>query len=173
MGVYIGELQLAATPCLGDWKITVNVDEEVQPFSDSQLIDKTYNELFQTSEKVFEVAEYVLPKFEVTVIGPKAATYADGELTINVKAVYTYGENVKGVAVVVISRNNYWDPTPQPPIAQKQVDINGNAVAQFKMDSELKISSQNWQDDFKVTASVTEALTGSVNQIYKTIIDVY
>lgn len=29
MGVYIGELQLAATPCLGDWKINVNVDDAV------------------------------------------------------------------------------------------------------------------------------------------------
>lgn len=29
MGVYIGELKLGSTPCLGEWKISVNVDNEV------------------------------------------------------------------------------------------------------------------------------------------------
>lgn len=71
----------------------------------------------------------------------------------------------------MISRNNDWDPTPQPPIVQKQVDINGNAVAQFDMKSELKITSDNWQDDLKVTVAVTEGLTGSVIQIYRKRID--
>lgn len=28
-GVYVGELQLGSTPCLGDWRINVNVDNEV------------------------------------------------------------------------------------------------------------------------------------------------
>lgn len=110
---------------------------------------------------MFEVAEYVLPKFEVTVTAPKDATYADGTLLINIKSLYTYGESVKGVAQVVVSRYNSWDPTPQSPIVQKQVDINGNGVVEFQMETELKITSQNWQDDFKVTATVTEALTGS------------
>lgn len=120
----------------------------------------------QPSEKKIEIAEYVLPKFEVTVIAPKDATYADGTVNINIKATYTYGENVKGVAQVIVSRSNSWDPTPQPTIVQKQVDIDGNAVAQFQIESELKITSQNWQDEFKVTVAVTEALTGSVNQIF-------
>lgn len=91
---------------------------------------------------------------------PKAVTYSDGTLTIAIKALYTYGQNVKGVAQVVVTRNNNWDPSPQPAIVQKQVNIDGNAIAEFKMDSELKISSQNWQDEFKVTVSVAEALTG-------------
>lgn len=167
MGVYVGTLQLASTPCLGDWKISVDVDDEVWIFTSDNEKNKNIkiNECFQSSEKVFEVAEYVLPKFEVTVTAPKDSTYADGTLTITMKALYTYGENVKGVAQVVVTRNNYWDPTPQPPIVQKQVNIDGNAVAEFQMQSELKISSQDGQDDFKVTVSVTEALTGLVNRI--------
>lgn len=107
----------------------------------------------------------MLPKFEVTVTAPKDVTYADGKLIVSVKALYTYGESVKGVAQVAISRNNYWDSTDQP-VIEKQVNIDGNAVAEFQMDSELKISEQNWQDDFKVTVSVTEGLTGECSAQY-------
>ncbi|KAJ6633451.1 CD109 antigen [Pseudolycoriella hygida] len=142
-GIHIGSLQLADTPCLGNWKINVNVDDE-------------------SSEKIFEVAEYVLPKFEVTVTAPKDSTYSDGALMISIKALYTYGENVKGAATVTITRNYPWDPSPQPTIAQKTVNIDGNAVAQFNIASELKVNENNWQDDFKVTVAVTEALTGVV-----------
>ncbi|KAG4071650.1 hypothetical protein HA402_011804 [Bradysia odoriphaga] len=143
MGVYVGELQLGTTPCLGIWKINVDVDNE-------------------SSAKEFEVAEYVLPKFEVTVTAPKDATYSDGTLRITAKAIYTYGQPVKGVAQVTVSRNNIWDPTPQPAIAQKQVDIDGTATAEFQIVADLKLSPDNWQDDLKVTVSVTEALTGVV-----------
>lgn len=73
---------------------------------------------------------------------------------------------MKGVAQVTVSRYNSWDPTPQPTIVQKQVDIDGNAVAQFQIESDLKVTSQNWQDEFQITVAVTEALTGSVNQIF-------
>lgn len=113
---------------------------------------------------MFEVAEYVLPKFEVTVTAPKDSTYSDKTLRINVKALYTYGKNVKGVVVVAISQPNYsWNPTPQPTIVQKQVAIDGSAYVEFDLASELQVNPQNWQDDFDVTASVTEELTGSVN----------
>lgn len=164
MGVYVGELQLGSTPVLGNWKITVNVDNEVlfpATIYYSCLWWTSSNFLFlQSAEKIFEVDEYVLPKFEVTAIAPKDSTYADGTLKITAKAMYTYGQPVKGVALFVITRNYYWDSTPQTPIAQKQINIDGTAIAEFDMASELKISENNWQDDFKVTITVTEGLTG-------------
>lgn len=64
------------------------------------------------------------------------------------------------MAQFVVTRNYYWDPTPQPVIAQKQVNIDGTATAEFQIVSELKLNPDNWQDDLKVTVSVTEALTG-------------
>lgn len=143
MGVYVGELQLGSTPCLGIWKINVDVDNE-------------------SSTKEYEVAEYVLPKFEVIVTAPKDATYADGTLRITAKALYTYGQPVKGVAQVTVTRNYYWDTTPQPAIVQKQINIDGTATVEFEIATELKLSPDNWQDDLKVTVSLTEALTGVV-----------
>lgn len=116
----------------------------------------------KSSAKDFEVAEYVLPKFEVVVTPPKAPTYSDGTLTISVKVTYTYGQPVKGVAQFVVTRNNYWDPSPQPAIAQKQVSIDGTGSAEFQIVSDLKLSADNWQDDLKITVSFTEELTGKI-----------
>ncbi len=140
----MGELQLGSSPCLGNWKINVDVDGDAG------------------ADKEFEVAEYVLPKFEVTVLAPKDSTYSDGTLKLTATAIYTYGQPVKGTAQFVITRNYYWDPTPQPAIAQKQVPIDGTGIAEFQIESDLKVNSNNWQDDFLVTVSVTEALTGVV-----------
>ena len=66
-GVFSGELQLSDVPVLGDWNITVSVTGE------------SFN-------KMFEVAEYVLPKFEVTVDAPAHATFKDSQLVATVHA---------------------------------------------------------------------------------------
>ncbi|XP_062866790.1 complement C3-like [Trichomycterus rosablanca] len=50
----------------------------------------------------FEVKEYVLPSFEVTLTPSKSFFYVDdGELEVTINARYLFGENVEGVAYVV------------------------------------------------------------------------
>lgn len=110
--------------------------------------------------KAFEVAEYVLPKFEVTVSAPKDLTYSDQAVRLTVNAKYTYGENVKGTALVSVT-SQAWSATPAAPIIERKADINGNGFVEFQM-ADLKVSSQNWQDSFNVKASFTESLTGKV-----------
>lgn len=102
----------------------------------------------------------MLPKFEVIVSTPKDVVYSDGALRVTIKATYTYGKAVKGVAQVTVSRKSYWDPTPQPVIAQKQVNIDGTANAEFQIVSDLKLNPDNYQDELDVKVMVTEALTG-------------
>lgn len=61
---------------------------------------------------------------------------------------------------MTVTRPNYpWQSEPSPTITQKQVDINGNANAQLQL-SDLQANPQNWQDEYEITVSVTEALTG-------------
>lgn len=108
--------------------------------------------------KEFEIAEYVLPKFEVTVTAPKDLTYSDSSFRLNINAKYTYGENVKGTALVSIT-SQAWSPTAVAPIIERKVEINGNGYVEFQM-AELKVSPQHWQDTFNVKASLTESLTG-------------
>ncbi|ROT62853.1 TEP isoform 2 [Penaeus vannamei] len=66
-GVWSGELLLAEEPVLGRWNITVDV-------------------LGQTTSRFFEVAYYVLPKFEVVVDLPEYATFDQKEFTATVNA---------------------------------------------------------------------------------------
>lgn len=139
MGVFTQELQLSTNPPLGIWKINVDVDS-------------------QTRSKEFEIAEYVLPKFEVTVSAPNDLTYSDRLVRLTIGAKYTYGEKVKGTAVVSITSQS-WTATPAKPVIERTVEINGNGYAEFQM-AELKVNPQNYQDSFNVKAAFAESLTG-------------
>lgn len=66
-GILIGELELSQSPVLGNWKIIANVGD-------------------QTFEKEFEVAEYVLPNFEVTIDSPKHVQFKESKITATVHA---------------------------------------------------------------------------------------
>ena len=66
-GIFNGEIELSESPVLGTWKITANVGD-------------------QTFQKEFEVAEYVLPNFEVTIDAPKHFTFKDSKITATIYA---------------------------------------------------------------------------------------
>lgn len=139
-GVYTQELQLSTNPPLGIWNINVDVDNQVRL-------------------KAFEIAEYVLPKFEVSVAAPKDSTYADRSIRLTVNAKYTYGGNVKGTALVSITSQS-WSATPSP-IIERKVEVNGIGYVEFLL-SELKVNPRNGQETFDVTAAFTESLTGTI-----------
>ncbi|KAG4076804.1 hypothetical protein HA402_009150 [Bradysia odoriphaga] len=143
MGIFVEELQLSTNPPLGLWNINVDVDN-------------------QTRLKAFEVAEYVLPKFEVTVTAPKDLIYTDRSVRLAINAKYTYGGNVKGTTLVSITSQS-WTATPSSAetLIERKFEINGNGYVEFLV-SELKVSPLSYQDSFDVKASVTESLTGKV-----------
>lgn len=68
-GVFNGELELSKSPVLGDWTIVALVENE-------------------QVEKKFLVAEYVLPKFEVTITTPEHVTFKEGKIVATVHARY-------------------------------------------------------------------------------------
>ncbi|KAK3100032.1 hypothetical protein FSP39_013711 [Pinctada imbricata] len=77
-GVYTDYMTMSDHPVLGDWKIKV----------------KQGNEKY---EKTFTVDEYVLPKFEVSIIfGKPFHLSSDGAYKGKIKAMYTFGKPVKG-----------------------------------------------------------------------------
>lgn len=66
-GIFNGELELSQSPVLGDWEIVANIGN-------------------QTFKKGIQVAEYVLPKFEVSIDSPAHATFKEGKITVFVNA---------------------------------------------------------------------------------------
>ncbi|XP_054284946.1 CD109 antigen-like isoform X2 [Macrosteles quadrilineatus] len=141
-GVYSGELELSSSPVLGDWNISVSVAG--QSFSQS-----------------FQVAEYILPKFEVTVDVPKHATFKDSRVVATVRAKYTYGKQVKGEATIS-AYPAYFSSVLQPiftaPV-RKVVNIDGKAVVEFDIVKELRLTDE-YERAVQFDVAVEEALTG-------------
>lgn len=141
-GVFSSELKLSDAPVLGDWKFEVEVMGTKQ-------------------EKTVEVAEYVLPKFEVTVDMPSHAVFKDGKIKATIRSKYTFGKPVKGEATVS-AYPTLWvgsvQPFAQDSIVRKVVPIDGKATVEFDIKKELGIEEE-YERDFVVEAIVEEELT--------------
>lgn len=60
--VYSDEMEFSSFPELGEWSINVDVDGEVHT-------------------KTFEIAEYIVPKFNVEIDTKKDVAYSDGKIS--------------------------------------------------------------------------------------------
>ncbi|XP_015601908.1 CD109 antigen isoform X2 [Cephus cinctus] len=141
-GVFTGELELSESPVLGNWKIVTNV------------VDQTF-------EKEFQVAEYVLPKFEVTIEAPKHGTFKDSKVTATVYAKYTYGKAVKGEATITAYPDIFSgliQPIFRTPV-RKVVPIDGKVTVDFDIATELRLTDE-YERPVQLDVAVEEALTG-------------
>lgn len=143
-GVYQNELQLSDSPVMGDWMIHIKVNggEEVT--------------------KTFEVAEYVLPKYEVIVDSNPHVTFKDGKVRATVRAKYTYGKPVKGKATIS-AYPVLWlgavQPFIQDNIVRKVVEVDGKGSAEFDIREELKLGG-DYERFVNIEAIFEEELTG-------------
>jgi CD109 antigen len=151
-GVFKGDLKLSKEPILGMWLLHFSVG------SDNNK---------QMHSKVWEVAEYVLPKFEVISSQPVVNTYKSGKLIFGVEAKYTYGKPVKGTLTVAIYNQEYstwtsWGSTgPRPEqYNYKIIPIDGKAVVELDL-KELKIDTSTTYTRYQYfELIVMEELTG-------------
>ncbi|XP_054460442.1 complement C3-like [Anoplopoma fimbria] len=85
-GMHSGDFQLAEIVSPGLWKVVTKFQSNPQ----------------QSYSAEFEVKEYVLPSFEVKLTPRSSFFYVDSEeLTVNIRAVYLFGQEVDGTAYVV------------------------------------------------------------------------
>ncbi|XP_050479205.1 thioester-containing protein 1 allele R1-like isoform X2 [Bombus huntii] len=141
-GIFNAEIELSEYPVLGTWKITANIGD-------------------QTFEKDFEVAEYVLPNFEVIIDAPKHFTFKESKITATIYAKYTYGKPVKGEATVTAYPDIFSDviqPIYQQPI-RKVIPINGKIVVDFDIHDELRLTDE-YERPVMLDVTVEESLTG-------------
>ncbi|XP_014472781.1 PREDICTED: CD109 antigen-like isoform X2 [Dinoponera quadriceps] len=140
-GIFSSELELSVSPVLGNWKIVANVGD-------------------QTFEKAFEVAEYVLPNFEVTIDSPKHSTFKESKVTATIYAKYTYGKPVKGEATITAFPDIFSgviQPIFQQPV-RKVVPIDGKVTVDFDIRSELRLTDE-YDRPIMIDAVVEETLT--------------
>lgn len=141
-GVVSEELQLSSYPVLGDWHITVEVMGEVKKYK-------------------FEVAEYILPKFDVTIDTPKHQYFQDGKIRATIRTKYTYGRPVKGEVTVAVYPKTYgsFQPFANNLITRKVSKIDGKAYFDFDIAKELNVK-EDYEQAMIMEAIVEEEFTG-------------
>jgi CD109 antigen len=140
-GFFSGELQLSDQPPLGTWTIHVRVDDEGDETS-----------------KSFEVAEYILPKFEV-IISTKSNVALDEKIRIGFKAKYTYGKEIlNGTVTVSIESANSWDYYQARKFSKTQ-DLKEKDV-EVGIKKDLNLMEIWYQHDLIVTVAVRDGVTG-------------
>lgn len=148
LGVISKTFQLSSHPILGDWSIQVQVNDQ---------------QYYQS----FEVSEYVLPKFEVTLQTPLYCSLNAKNLSGTVTAKYTYGKPVKGHVTLTFLSLSVWREKKN---ITKTFEINGSANFSFydkEMKEVLDLSDEHSvhmdlaiPGPIEIVATVTESLTG-------------
>ena len=108
------------------------------------------------------MAEYVLPKYEVTVDSPAHVSFKDGKIRATVRAKYTYGKLVKGTATVSafpVLWHGGIQPFIQDNIVRKVVKVDGKGTVEFDIKDELKIDGE-YERNVQIEAIFEEELTG-------------
>lgn len=142
-GVFKNELQLSDEPVLGTWTIHVKVDGGDE------------------AQKSFEVAEYVLPKFEVIItIKPNVAF--NEKTIISFSAEYTYGKKIiNGSAMVNVEVVEGWNFLNTAQKFSKQQSLKDSTnVVELDIQKDLNINQIWYQLESKVTVTVKDGLTG-------------
>ncbi|KAK2815855.1 hypothetical protein Q5P01_026322 [Channa striata] len=116
-GIYSGTYKLGEIVSQGLWKVVAKFHSNPQ----------------QSYYAEFEVREYVLPSFEVSLTSQSPFFYVDSkELTINIKATYLFGEPVDGTAYVVFGIINEDQKRGLPASLQRVTIVRGEGVAKLK-----------------------------------------
>jgi len=143
-GVHQNELQLSDLPVMGNWSVHVEVDAKKE------------------GRKVFEVAEYVLPKFEFTIDANPDANFKDGKIRATVKAKYTFGKIAKGNATItaVAKSIEFYNQENQFRTISKKVEVDGKKHVEFDIEKELGINYKKCEYTVYLRGTFTEELSG-------------
>lgn len=137
-------MQLSSQPVLGDWTIVV------------QVLDQKFT-------KVFTVAEYILPTFDVDVILPSYATYNSSDKVVaTIKATYTYGKPVKGEVTLTVQPRVRYNRLTVRPLEQFQTKVHLDGSVDIPVDvvKDLSLKTDFFDREIEFFALVEETHTG-------------
>ncbi|XP_059152580.1 CD109 antigen-like isoform X3 [Physella acuta] len=145
-GVVENSLELSDQPMYGTWRISVKLSDT----SDSESMS-------------FDVLDYNLPRFEVSVILPPYGIVSDTLLTGSVKAKYTFGQPVIGTVELHVGPTivpGLYSCGNEPKTTQITFEIDGEASFTMpKEDIQRAVGIYNGAE-VMVTAFVKETTTG-------------
>jgi len=145
-GVFKQSLKLSDEPVLGIWNIHVRVNNEEKE-----------------TLKSFEVAEYVLPRFDLNIV-TKSKIYKDEDIVVSYSAKYTYGNDVIG-NVSIYAEVMYEEWRPKPRTFVKYLDSSSKTTS-ISLKNDLKLDPITFVRTVFLNVTFTEALTGMQRAAY-------
>lgn len=149
MGVFQNELLLSDLPVMGNWKIHVKVNDEEETI------------------KVFEVAEYVLPKFEVLIDTNNDIHYNYGNIRATIRAQYTFGKVAKGTATITAEVSTQYSGFSRAYTRQQSsrkvsrtLQVDGKNFAEFNLERDFGIRNNDYDRLVHIEAQFKEELSG-------------
>ncbi|XP_054858472.1 alpha-2-macroglobulin-like protein 1 [Eublepharis macularius] len=125
-------------------------------------------------QRYFGVAEYVLPKFEVSFEVPPLVTTSDTEIRIKVTGKYTYGKGVRGTVRLSLKRDvsfYFFEELQNGTLTAlekeytAQTDKTGCAFITIDA-AEINLPQKGYADYIKLSAELEEEGTGTINSGY-------
>ncbi|EAT47037.1 AAEL001794-PA, partial [Aedes aegypti] len=136
-GVFESQVQLASSPVLGTWSITVKASDDI------------------IVTKQIEVKEYVLPKFFVKVYPSEVLLVQNEKVSLTLEAYYTFKEPVDGNYKVEL----FLDHTKRKPDFIKSDRITGKTSLEFQLKNEVDIDGDEQYTDVTVKVEVVETFS--------------
>lgn len=151
-GIFQNELQLSDEPVMGSWSIRVKINDD------------------GGIEKSFEVAEYVLPKFEV-IITTKRNVKFDEKVLVSFSAKYTYGKQVtSGTAKVTAElADSWWNEDNLVKLSVVQELSEKKNIVEFDLVKDLNLKGMWDERDVKITVNFKDSLTNAEQNASKVI----
>ncbi|XP_061683472.1 alpha-2-macroglobulin-like protein 1 isoform X2 [Syngnathoides biaculeatus] len=115
----------------------------------------------------FDIKEYVLPKFEVSVHLPSVISILDQQITLKICGKYTYGKPVVGSVKAEFCRNAFpfsWRPSLEKNLCKTykmRTDRSGCAAEMVNM-AYFALNNNMYDDSFEVDAEMEESGTGVI-----------
>lgn len=144
-GVYVNEFEVAAGSVIGKWKIRVTSSS------------KRKNDV---TEHHVAVKKFVLPQFVVNVDTKNDVSQDEGAMQLVISANYTFGEYVKGKAVITA---RVYDPVYPKIIQQtvsKAINVDRKATVEFGIKKDLQIFNEIRRYDVVYEVVFEDVLTG-------------
>lgn len=147
--IYTESYQIETETSLGVWSIRVRMND------DDDMV----------TQQTFRVEEYILPRFSVEVISKSHVALREGSVRLLISGKYTFGELVKGKAVVTATVYDSGYPDIGNKIPSQAFDIVTTRTVEFNIKRDLKIFNSIRPYDVVFNVEFTEDLSGQKNSI--------
>lgn len=146
-GVFEASLQLASSPVLGNWTLTVTAGSS-------------------KVKKQFEMKEYTLPKYYIKVYPTEVLLASKKQVKLAVETAYTFGRPLDGTLTVDLFLEDIHKRNPDHSVTKR---IEGRTSVEFDLKDEVEVEDDSIFTDVWARVSVMETFTNKTETILRSI----